>query len=70
VEIGWAAVLIAAAAAFEALHGSGLRYRDSQRDWTMAPEGEAAFTVPPQRRLGVRTMVIDFGSARGGIYSD
>lgn len=69
-EIGLAAVLTAAAATLEALRGAGLRYRDSQRDWTMAPDGEAAVAVPPQRRLGVRTMVIDFGSARGRIYSD
>jgi hypothetical protein len=65
-----AAVLIAAAAAIGAPHGAGLRYRDGQRDWTMAPDGEAAVAVPPQRRPGVRTMVIDFGSARGRIYSD
>ena len=42
----------------------------SQDDWTMTPDGEAAVTVPPQRRLGVRTMVIDFGPARGRIYTD
>jgi len=42
----------------------------SHDDWTMTPDGEAAVTVPPQRRLGVRNMVIDFGSARGRIYTD
>jgi len=42
----------------------------SQDDWTMTPDGEAAVTVPPQRRLGIRTMVIDFGPARGRIYTD
>jgi hypothetical protein len=42
----------------------------SQDDRTMTPDGEAAVTVPPQRRLGVRTMVIDFGPARGRIYTD
>lgn len=39
-------------------------------DWTMTPDGESAVTVPPKRRLGVRTMVIDFGSVQGRIHID
>jgi hypothetical protein len=39
-------------------------------DWTMTPDGESAVTVPSKRRLGVRTMVIDFGSVRGRIHID
>jgi hypothetical protein len=38
--------------------------------WIMTPEGEPAVTVPPARRLGVRTMVIDFGSVHGRIRID
>jgi DNA-binding helix-hairpin-helix protein with protein kinase domain len=37
------------------------------RAWTMRPDGEAAKTVLPGRRLAVRTMTIDFGSVRGRI---
>jgi hypothetical protein len=37
--------------------------------WTMTPVGETAKTVDPQRRLGVRPMTIDFGSANGKIVS-
>ena len=36
-------------------------------DWVMTPEGEPAITVPSKRRLGVRTMIIDFGSVEGQI---
>jgi eukaryotic-like serine/threonine-protein kinase len=39
-------------------------------DWIMTPEGEPAITVPSKRRLGVRTMVIDFGSVKGQIRID
>jgi hypothetical protein len=39
-------------------------------DWVMTPEGESAVTVPSRRRLGVRTMVIDFGSVTGRISVD
>ena len=39
-------------------------------DWVMTPEGESAVTVPSRRRLGVRTMVIDFGSVMGRISVD
>src|SRR5215472_5881391 len=35
--------------------------------WTMTPQGETAKTVEPQRRLGIRPMTIDFGSAHGTI---
>jgi hypothetical protein len=36
----------------------------------MTPEGESAVTVASRRRLGVRTMVIDFGSVKGRISVD
>jgi sarcosine oxidase gamma subunit len=39
-------------------------------DWVMTPEGESAVTVPSCRRLGVRTMVVDFGSVMGRISVD
>lgn len=39
-------------------------------DWVMTPAGESAVTVPSRRRLGVRTMVIDFGSVKGQISVD
>jgi eukaryotic-like serine/threonine-protein kinase len=39
------------------------------RPWTMTPNGEAAKRVDPQRRLGIRPMTIDFGSAHGKIVS-
>ncbi|HJY69255.1 MAG TPA: hypothetical protein VJ254_21245, partial [Streptosporangiaceae bacterium] len=39
-------------------------------DWVMTPEGESAVPVPSRRRLGVRTMVIDFGSVKGRISVD
>lgn len=39
-------------------------------DWVMIPEGESAVTVASRRRLGVRTMVIDFGSVKGRISVD
>jgi hypothetical protein len=39
-------------------------------DWVMTPEGESAVTVASRRRLGVRTMVIDFGSVKGRISVD
>jgi len=35
--------------------------------WTMTPDGEASKIVEPDRRLGVRPMVIDFGPATGKI---
>jgi hypothetical protein len=38
--------------------------------WTMRPEGEAAKTVEPTRRLGVRAMSIDFGSVQGRILGE
>ena len=38
-------------------------------NWVMTPEGES-ITVPSTRRLGVRTMVIDFGSVKGRISVD
>jgi len=41
----------------------------STRPWTMTPAGEAAKAVDPQRRLGIRPMTIDFGSAHGRIVS-
>jgi hypothetical protein len=37
------------------------------RPWTMRPDSESATMVEPGRRLAVRTMTIDFGSARGRI---
>ena len=39
-------------------------------DWVMTPEGESAVTVLSKRRLGVRTMIIDFGSVQGRISVD
>jgi len=39
----------------------------SNRVWTMTPDGEAPKAVDPQRRLGLRPMTIDFGSAHGKI---
>ena len=39
-------------------------------DWLMTPEGESAVTVPSRRWLRVRTMIIDFGSAKGRIGVD
>jgi eukaryotic-like serine/threonine-protein kinase len=42
----------------------------SSDDWTMTPDGEAEIKVAPQRRLGVRPMVIDFGSVQGRIRID
>ena len=39
-------------------------------EWVMTPEGESAVAVPSRRRLGVRTMVIDFGSVKGRISVD
>jgi DNA-binding helix-hairpin-helix protein with protein kinase domain len=41
----------------------------SRTTWTMTPDGESAKPVDPDRRLGVRPMTIDFGSARGTIRS-
>jgi eukaryotic-like serine/threonine-protein kinase len=41
----------------------------SNKPWTMTPDGEEPKTVDPQRRLGVRPMTIDFGSAHGRIVS-
>jgi DNA-binding helix-hairpin-helix protein with protein kinase domain len=41
----------------------------STMTWTMTPQGETAKTVPPDRRLGIRPMSIDFGSAHGKIVS-
>jgi DNA-binding helix-hairpin-helix protein with protein kinase domain len=41
----------------------------STKPWTMTPAGESAKTVDPQRRLGIRPMTIDFGSAHGRILS-
>jgi hypothetical protein len=35
--------------------------------WTMKPDGDRAKTVVPGRRLGVRSMSIDFGSVQGWI---
>lgn len=37
--------------------------------WAMIPVGENPRTVDPERRLGVRPMTIDFGSARGRIVA-
>ncbi len=39
-------------------------------DWTITPDGQPAVTVPPRRRLGVRSMSIDFGSVQGRIRID
>jgi len=39
-------------------------------DWTMTPDGEPVTTVPPKRRLGVRSMSINFGSVQGRIRCD
>jgi hypothetical protein len=39
-------------------------------DWIMALEGEPVVTLPCRRRLGVRTMVIDFGLVTGQISVD
>ncbi len=41
----------------------------SPKPWTMTPAGESTKTVDPQRRLGIRPMTIDFGSAHGRIVS-
>jgi len=41
-----------------------------KRAWTMSPAGETAKTVDSGRRLGVRPMVIDFGSAQGRILGE
>ena len=41
----------------------------SKNTWTMTPVGETAKTVEPERRLGIRPMSIDFGSAHGKIIS-
>jgi hypothetical protein len=39
----------------------------SNQAWTMQPDDEPPKTVEPARRLGVRAMTIDFGTARGRI---
>jgi len=39
----------------------------SRSTWTMTPLGETAKVVEPDRRLGIRPMSIDFGSAHGKI---
>jgi DNA-binding helix-hairpin-helix protein with protein kinase domain len=39
----------------------------STKRWTMTPLNERAKTVDPQRRLAIRPMTIDFGSAHGRI---
>jgi eukaryotic-like serine/threonine-protein kinase len=39
-------------------------------EWTMTPDGGSSVTVPPRRRLGVRSMSIDFGSVQGRIRSE
>jgi DNA-binding helix-hairpin-helix protein with protein kinase domain len=41
----------------------------STKAWTMSPVGENSKTVDPQRRLGIRPMTIDFGSAHGKIVT-
>ncbi|HXP19260.1 MAG TPA: hypothetical protein VN840_06395 [Streptosporangiaceae bacterium] len=41
----------------------------STATWTMTPIGETAKSVEPERRLGIRPMSIDFGSAHGKIVS-
>lgn len=41
----------------------------STKAWTMQPVGESPKAVDPQRRLGIRPMTIDFGSAHGRIVS-
>jgi len=41
----------------------------STRSWTMTPVGESAKTVDPDRRLGIRPMSIDFGTAHGKIIT-
>ncbi len=41
----------------------------SKSTWTMTPPGESAKVVEPDRRLGIRPMSIDFGSAHGNITS-
>jgi eukaryotic-like serine/threonine-protein kinase len=41
----------------------------STKAWTMTPVGESPKVVDPQRRLGIRPMTIDFGSAHGKIVS-
>ncbi len=40
----------------------------SSTAWTVVPEGEAAKEVPPGRRVGVRSMTIDFGPVRGTLH--
>lgn len=39
----------------------------SRAPWTMTPDSEEPKIVEPDRRLGVRPMIIDFGSVRGKI---
>ena len=39
----------------------------SNAAWTMTPVGDGPKVVDPQRRLGIRPMTIDFGSATGRI---
>ena len=41
----------------------------STRSWTMTPVGESAKAVDPGRRLGIRPMSIDFGTAHGKIIT-
>ena len=41
----------------------------STKSWTMTPDGESAKRVDPQRRLAIRPMTIDFGSAHGRIVT-
>jgi hypothetical protein len=41
-----------------------------RNDWIIALEGEPVVTLPCRRRLGVRTMVIDFGLVEGRISVD
>lgn len=41
----------------------------STRSWTMTPVGETAKIVDPDRRLGIRPMSIDFGTAHGKIIT-
>jgi hypothetical protein len=41
-----------------------------RHDLTMTPDRRPATSQPPKRRLGVRAMSIDFGSAAGRIRTD
>jgi len=61
--------IIAAVENHPARPGELVLHNLSTTEWTMTPDGQTAKAVPPDRRLGIRPMSIDFGSAHGTIVS-